>query len=494
MLITMLSYHLPNCYNQATAQYNQNLKTVQLNLQPLQNPDCLFLVDEVIFQLNFHDKFRSVKFIKSHFNFTSTQMIVMEKIDILNDDSDGLTMPLHATLNISNLAFWTEVRVAYVGRQAAQMDQCFYQAGSQFEIKEDRFEFRLNLSDACYTEIFTESKQFQYQLNQKAATVKIIRFIDDPDNFNCQMDQVQRVYFCTQLGDFSDDLTIPFTQASVKFFINYLGILYTTEIQFNEVVVGHIKTLFSSINPSFYRDMMQVSFTYSQNALQNWKMLTQASDLFISRLNILGPNFTQSFQIESPQFDETILILTEKCKDQICLDSMVYINENMAQFQFYFDISAYSGDKIDGTSGQIFTASAACVNRVLTKTYSSTKVCFLVIKSDFFTTNSNCFLFADGEPTNITAVSLDTTTLHVGKFCKTQQVNFSFANPTICFDCLDCIIEITDFAQSRMSAFIYTLEQYQFHWHGDINLESQYCSYDGCYFHNRMHFCILLPH
>ncbi|KAH0576053.1 hypothetical protein SS50377_21595 [Spironucleus salmonicida] len=437
-MLVLLAVEIPDCYSGATVQYNQNLETATVMLVSNNQDACQQFLDEVRLSLIFHDGFHPTHFTYDSYNYSDSNRIVMQNVEILNDDPEP-AMPLYARLNISNLAFWTGVRVAYVGNQVSQMDQCFDQVRSNFSIIQRSFSFTVGVTNACLEEISTGAFQFLYQFNEKADTIAIRRREDFPDDYNCEtIVEDDKVYLrCKQEGDFIIDLQTPFMEATVEFTIQASGINYASEINFDTVFVGTVVGLLQNMQVQFFKDLFYIEITFNTNTTLHdaWVNLVQGSNLFIYRLTVQTPIQSFTFQFNYPDFDFNHIILTESCyADLSCLNTMSAINKYADSSNFYMDITGFQDITLKGTVGMEFKARTACFRRMVMEVTTATTLCIELEKSAYFNLGAHCLLIKDDTMSVAVANGINSSNHNQRIFNQEVKFQFSFKNPRFCFE------------------------------------------------------------
>ncbi|KAH0576059.1 hypothetical protein SS50377_21601 [Spironucleus salmonicida] len=437
-MLVLLAVEIPDCYSGATVQYNQNLETATVMLVSNLDESCQRFLDEVKLSLIFHDGFHNVHYIYDSFNYSESQTIVMLNVDIINDDVDP-PMPLYARLNISNIAYWTGVRVSYVGNQVSQMDQCFDQLRSNFTIVQRNFYFTVGITAACLDEISTGAFQYQYQFNEKADTFAIKRKKDYPLSHNCQniVEAGLSYLYCQQFGNFVLDLQTPFTEATVEFTIQASGINYNAEIKFDTVIVGTVAGLVESVQVQYFQDLFYVEMHFTQNnSIKNsWRLLTLGSNLYIYRVTARTPTGSYTFSFQYDTFDFNNVMLINSCNgDQECMEQMIYINSVALNSDFYLDITGFQDITLKGSTGTSFSSRLSCFRRVVIQIYSPTRLCIELERSSRYFTRDHCLAIKENEVTTATATGINESNSGQVVFSQKQEFRLNFKDPRVCFE------------------------------------------------------------
>ncbi|KAH0575924.1 hypothetical protein SS50377_21458 [Spironucleus salmonicida] len=368
-MILLLNQQVASCYTSAQLQYNENLQTTTVVLESFLNPECQQFQDEVNLTVTFYNDWAPITFIQPRFNYSSFSQVVMTQTVITSTPAALESLPTFAELNISNLAYWTLVRVVFLGRQVAQMDRCFDQDKSLFMVQLSNFNFELALTQACLAEIKLQAIEFQYQFNQKAGTITILR---DGTDQNCEV--AESSIKCWNYDDYVDDIQQPFTTPLIKFFIPSDGVIYSTEIVFENVIIGRVGGFFENVQAQFLIDNFYIQFNITQNKTiqdvfaNNMENFTK----IIYRLTAEVCSTIIMFQFVQSYYDPNQNFLSQRCYDQECRDKLRLLRNNLDITRIYLDIASYTDMVMNVIVGSPGVQVVVCFRRVVTKIISET--------------------------------------------------------------------------------------------------------------------------
>ncbi|KAH0575923.1 hypothetical protein SS50377_21457 [Spironucleus salmonicida] len=431
-MLNVLCVQLASCYTSAQLQYNENLQTTTVVLESFLNPECQQFQDEINLTVTFYNDWAPITFIQPRFNYSSFSQVVMTQTVIKSTPAALESLPTFAELNISNLAYWTLVRVVFLGRQVAQMDRCFDQSRSQFEVQLTNFSFVLGLTPACLEEIRVHSLEFQYQFNMKAGTVQIIR---TGVGQNCEI--LDTSLRCWNYDDYLDDVQQPFTTPLIKFFIPQDDVIYSTEIVFEKVVIGRVGGFFENCQAQFFLDNYYIQFDITKNETIQAIFADNIGDFtkIIYRITAEIGTTVIMLQFVQTYYDPFQRILSQKCYDQECIDNLKLIRTNLDTARLYLDLVSYTEMNMNIIVGSPVEQIVACFRRQVTTITSKNSFCVQLEQAGMFSISPFCNRMTNNMTVDALFYSKDTTNLsQKDKINAVKTVQFDFQNPIVCFE------------------------------------------------------------